>query len=192
MRGSSMSLSARVRFSASRSTLSITCAEALCIGVFSAAMHSGSQSFCVSVCILAVLRQQFGDGHVVADKRKCMRRNMSMKRAALNVRRGQALRFKQRNQQVQRGGQPRCFERKLVVQVKLQRQTQKILFDVSADLFDHAQGLAVATEQQVLAVVQLRIVVQTPRARPPSCRALSNTVTGIPRAASSTAAAMPA
>ena len=40
------------------------------------------------------------------------------------------------------------------MQIELQRQAQEVLFNIAADLFDQAQGLAVAAEQQVLAVVK--------------------------------------
>ena len=61
---------------------------------------------------------------------------------------------------MQRCGQARCLERELAVQIELQRQAQEILFDIAADQFDQAQGFAIAAEQQVLAVVELRVVVQ--------------------------------
>ena len=61
---------------------------------------------------------------------------------------------------MERGRQARRLERELPVQVELQWQAQKILFDIAADLFDQAQCLAVAAEQQVLAVVELGVVVQ--------------------------------
>ena len=48
----------------------------------------------------------------------------------------------------------------MAVQVELQRQAQEILFDIAADLFDQAQRVAVATEQDVLTVVELGVVVQ--------------------------------
>ena len=53
----------------------------------------------------------------------------------------------------------RCFKRELAMQIELQWQTQKILFDIAAYEFDQTQGFAVAAEQQMLAVIELRAVV---------------------------------
>ena len=57
------------------------------------------------------------------------------------------------------GGEDRRAQLEMTVQVELQRQAKKVLFDIAADQFDQAQGLAVAAEQQMLAVVELRLVV---------------------------------
>ena len=45
------------------------------------------------------------------------------------------------------------------MQVELQRQAQEILFDIAADHLDHVQRLDIAGEQQVLAVVELGVVI---------------------------------
>ena len=60
---------------------------------------------------------------------------------------------------MQGGGQGGRFQFEAVMQGKLQRQAQKVLFDIAADLFDELECVAVAAEQDVLAVVQLRTVV---------------------------------
>src|SRR3989338_10185420 len=52
------------------------------------------------------------------------------------------------------------------MQIELQRQAQEVMFEVDADLFDQAQGLAVAAEQQMLAVVQLGVLVDYPACAP--------------------------
>ena len=45
------------------------------------------------------------------------------------------------------------------MQVELQRQAQEILLDIAADHLDHVQRLDIAGEQQVLAVVELGVVI---------------------------------
>ena len=45
------------------------------------------------------------------------------------------------------------------MQIELQWQAQEVLFNIAADLFDQAQGLVVAAEQQMLTIVELRVLV---------------------------------
>src|SRR3990167_7672322 len=52
------------------------------------------------------------------------------------------------------------------MQIELQWQAQEVLFQVAADLLDQAQGLAVAAEQQMLAVIQLGALVDYPACAP--------------------------
>src|SRR3989338_248716 len=67
---------------------------------------------------------------------------------------------------MQRCWQARRLKRKVAMQIELQRQAQEVVFEVAADLFDQAQGLAVAAEQQMLAVVQLGVLVNHPARAP--------------------------
>jgi len=53
----------------------------------------------------------------------------------------------------------RRFQRELAVQIELQRHSQEILFDIAAGLFYHVQGLDIAAEQQVLAVVEMGVLI---------------------------------
>ena len=60
---------------------------------------------------------------------------------------------------MQWGGQVRGFKRELSMQIELQWQTQEILTDIASHHFDEAQRFSIATEQQMLSVVQLCVVV---------------------------------
>lgn len=72
---------------------------------------------------------------------------------------GYSSRTQQACQQVQRRRQARGYQSEALMQRELQRQTQEIILDIAAHLRDEAQCVAVATEQDMLAVVELRIVV---------------------------------
>ena len=111
------------------------------------------------VCSLAVLREQLGHRDVVGQTEIDTAQYQHEAHCVQPVGHRQSSGANKRGEQVQRGGQLRRLHRKLVVQLKLQRNAQEIGFAVAADFFDQAQGIAVAAEQQVLAVVELRIVV---------------------------------
>jgi len=59
---------------------------------------------------------------------------------------------------MQRAGKERSFELKTIVDGELQLQAQEVAPDIAADLFDELERMVIAAEQDMLAVVELGVV----------------------------------